>query len=78
MSLWALFKILLMSAVICEQRFLHENEIVQYLQNCKCKDVDQGHFRKPLQASTNVMKNDYPKTAHTFSRAVLSLATFCV
>ena len=30
---WIFFEILLTSAVICKQRFLHENEIVQYLQN---------------------------------------------
>ena len=33
MSLSALFEILFMSAVICKQRFLYENETVQYLQN---------------------------------------------
>ena len=35
-----------MPAVVCKERFLHENEIVQYLQNCKFKDVGQGHSRK--------------------------------
>ena len=43
---------------------------MQYLQNYKYQDVKQGHFKKPLQAPTNAMKNDmkndYPKTAHTF------------
>ena len=43
-----LFVILLTSAVICKQRFLHGNEIVQYLQNRKCYNVGQDHFRKPL------------------------------
>ena len=55
-----------MSAVICKRRFLHENEIVQYLQNYKYEEVNQGRFRKTKQASTNVIKNNYPKTAHTF------------
>ena len=41
-------------------------EIVQYLQNCKYQDVNQNHFRKPLQASTNVMEKGYIKTAHIF------------
>ena len=50
---WILFEISLRSAVICKQRFLQENEIVQYLQNYKYQDYNQGHFRKPLQASTN-------------------------
>ena len=53
-----LFGILLTSAVIRKQRFLHENEIVQYLQNYKYQEVDQDHFRKPKQYSTNSMKND--------------------
>ena len=43
-----LFVILLTSAVICKQRFLYGNEIVQYLQNRKCYNVGQDHFRKPL------------------------------
>ena len=34
------FSILLMSEVIYKQRLLNENEIVQFLQNCKCYDVD--------------------------------------
>ena len=33
MSPWAPFEILLTSVVICKQIILHENEIVQYLQN---------------------------------------------
>ena len=63
----ALFEILITSAIICKQRFLHENEIVQLLKNYKYEDVNHGHCRKPLQTSTNSMENDYPKTTHTFS-----------
>ena len=63
---WILFWILLMSAVICKQRFLHKNETVQYFQNYKYEDVNQGHFRKPPQDSTSVVKSDCPATAHTF------------
>ena len=44
------FQILLMSEVICKQRLLHEYKIGEYLQNCKCYDVYQGHFKKPLQS----------------------------
>ena len=44
----ALFIILLISAIICEQRLLHGNKIVQYFQNCKCYNVGPEHFRKPL------------------------------
>ena len=47
-SHWADFLILLTSAVICKQRFLYGNEIVQYLQNCKWYNVEKDHFRKPL------------------------------
>ena len=42
---WTLSKLLLTSATIFKQRLLHENEIVQYLQNYKYHD--KGHFRKP-------------------------------
>ena len=42
-SHWTLFVILLTSAAICKQKFLHGNEIVQYLQNCKCKNVARDH-----------------------------------
>ena len=45
-----LFEILLMLAVIWKQRFLHQREIMQYLQNCKYQDVNQSHFRKSIQA----------------------------
>ena len=45
-SHWELFVILLTSAVICKQRILHGNEIVQYLQNCKGNSID--HFKKPI------------------------------
>ena len=71
---WTLFEILLTSTVICKQRFLHENEIVQYLHNYKYQDINQGHFRKPLQGSTNGIKNNCPTTTHTFftRRSILS------
>ena len=61
-----LSEILITSAVICKQRLLLENEIVQYFQNYKYQDVNQGQFRKPSRASTKAVKNNYPKTAHTF------------
>ena len=49
MSPWALSEILLTSAVICKQRLQHENESVQYLQNYKYQDGNQGHFRNPYK-----------------------------
>ena len=42
--LWTLFQILLMLAVLCKQRVLHENEILQYTWNYKCYDVDHRCF----------------------------------
>ena len=40
---------------------------MQYLENYKYKDVNQDHFKKPLQATTNAMKNSHSKAAvHTF------------
>ena len=48
--------------------------ISSYLQTktfARKRDVNQGHFRKSLQASTNAMKNNYPKTAHTFFTSCL-------
>ena len=71
-----LFEILITSAVICKERLLHENEIVQYLQNYKYQDINQGHFRKLLQASTNAIKIDCPTTAHTFFTGCSVLSYF--
>ena len=76
MSPSVLFEILLTSAVICKERILHKNEIVQYLQNYKHQDVNQDDFRKPFQASINAMQNDYRKTAHTFFVGRSILTTF--
>ena len=47
---WIFLKIWLTLAVIYKQWFLHENEIVKYLQNYKYQNINQGHFRKLLQA----------------------------
>ena len=75
-SVLTLSEILLVSAVICKQRILHENEIVQDLQNYNYEDVNQGHFRKPSETSADAMKNNYPKTI--FSWAVQFLPTLYV
>ena len=40
-----------MSAVICKLKLLNKNELVKYLQNYKCYNVDYGHFRKQLKSS---------------------------
>ena len=45
---WTLFIILITLAVICKQRLMRGNEIVQYLQNYQCYNIDQDHFRKSL------------------------------
>ena len=79
MSHCVLSEILLMSAAICKQRFLHRKKIQHHLQNYKYEDLNQGHFIKPLRASTNFMKTDYPKKPwKRFSRVLQFLATFYV
>ena len=45
---WTVFEILFTSAIMCIQRGLHGNEIVQYLQNYKHHEFDQGHPTKLL------------------------------
>ena len=55
-SCWPIFQILSTSEVFCKQRLLFEHNIVQYLQNCKCYDVYQGHFRKLLQSYSKIIK----------------------
>ena len=47
-SRWTVFEILLVSATICILRVLHGKEIVQYLQNYKRHEVDQGHPKRLL------------------------------
>ena len=67
---WIIFEILLTSAVICKQIFLHENEIVQYLQNYKYQDIIPDHFRKPYKLLQIPCKTTaLPQPIH-FSRAV--------
>ena len=44
MSLWTLFEVWFTSTVFYKEIILHEKEIVQYLQNCKNQDFNQGHF----------------------------------
>ena len=43
-----LFLNVLTLAVICKQRLLYGNKIVQCLQSCKCYNFDKDHFRKLL------------------------------
>ena len=45
---WTVFEILLTLAIIFIQKVLHGNEIVQYLQNYKRHEFDQGYSRKLL------------------------------
>ena len=47
-SSWTVFKILLTSAVIFILKSLHGKEIVQYFQNYRRHEVDQGHSKKLL------------------------------
>ena len=65
------FQILLMTEVICKQRLLYECKIGEHLQNCKCYDVYQGLFRKPLQS----YKKNCPMRVRIFftGRSVLAI-----
>ena len=75
-SHWTLFVILLTSAVICKQRLLHGNEIMQYLQNCKCYNVDEEHSKKSLQSSVGLMKRSYLWTTRTILKGRSILGYF--
>ena len=72
---WTLFKFLFMSAVICKQKLLCKNEIVEYLWKYKWYCVYQGHFRKHLQRP---YKKYYPKKDDTFFMNRWILAIFNV
>ena len=65
-SRWTIFRNFCSISSYLQTKTSHENEIAQYLQNYKCQEVNQSHFRKPLQGSTNVKKSYYFKTSHTF------------
>ena len=67
-----------MSAVICKEKHLNENEIVQQIWNYKYYNDHQGHFRKILQNSINITKTFTLKLPVHFSQAVQILATFNV
>ena len=50
---------------------------MQYLQNCKCYDVYQDQFRKPLLSYTKGHKKELPKKGSVYlSWAVQFLAVF--
>ena len=42
------FEILFMRVIMCIERVLHGNEIVELLQKYKHHEVDEGHSRKLL------------------------------
>ena len=62
MSHWTLFQILFTLVVICKERLLHENKIVQNLLNYKGQDINRGHFRNPPPGGSTleVLPNGYP------------------
>ena len=49
---------------------------MQYPQNYKYQDVNQSHFRKPLQAFTKAVKNYHPEAAHTFLKGCTIFSYF--
>ena len=66
---------MLTSAVICKQRLLYEDNIVQLLRNYKCYGAEQSHSKKPLKSSAKNVKSSYRKTTRSFLRPV-QFATF--
>ena len=52
--------------------------MVQYLQNYKCYDVNQGHFRKSLQSSGNTTKIYLLKLPIELPRVVQLLTNHCL
>ena len=73
---WTAFEILLTSAIICIQRVLHGNEIVQYLQNYKvtnlAKVIQESSYRV-LQVTS---KSKILKKSAYFLKAVELCPTF--
>ena len=49
MSAWTLFEILLTSAIVCKQKLLYENEIVQYLQHKNTKTLIRAILESPYK-----------------------------
>ena len=52
--------------VICKQRLARKRNYKIYLKLQILYDVDQCHFKKPLQSSTSILKSIYSKTVFTF------------
>ena len=69
-STWTLFKILLTSAVICKQRLLHENEIVQYLQNKNSKTLIKVILESPYKLQQTPSKTTTLRQPAHFLQAV--------
>ena len=55
---------------------MHGNEIVQYLQNYKRHEFDQGHSRKLLQSSTSYIQIENTKTTCLLLKTVEFCSTF--
>ena len=78
-SPWELFEILLTSAVICNERFLHRNEIAQCLQNYKYQDVIiKAILENPYKLLQTSRKTTTLKQLIYFLQYVQFLATLYV
>ena len=78
-SPWELFEILLTSAVICNERFLHRNKIAQYLQNYKYQDVIiKAILENPYKLLQTSRKTTTLKQLIYFLQYVQFLATLYV
>ena len=76
MPYFPFFQILRRSKVICKQRqdwakTNNEHRIGQYLRNCKCYDIYQGCFRKPLQSYKKTITKNCPKKVRIFFTSCL-------
>ena len=77
-SRWKSFQISLMSAVICIKRVLHGKEIVQYLQNYKRYEIDQGYSKKFLYSSTRVSLSHFLHNFEPLLREIFGIVYIAI
>ena len=67
-----LSEIVLNLAVICKKKFLHKNEIVQYLPNYSYQDVNQDDFKKGPSSFYKCHKKQLPSDSLDISQEQFS------
>ena len=65
-----LLKFFLRRSIMCKQRVLYENKIMQDLHNYKCYGIYEVDFGKSPQSYGNTTEKNYPIMDDIFSRAV--------